>query len=310
MLGAGAALAGAPRAARAQSLTKLNLAATASGDIVVALWAQQGGIFQKYGLDVDIQRMNSSSSVTAAVIGGSLDIGKAPLFGLVLARSKGLPVVIEAPSALYLVSSPDSALVVAKDSPIQSARDLNGKLLASASLGDMFSTVNSAWIDQNGGDSHTIKYVELPGTATASAIVAGRVAAGTCADPALAEAVNSGKCRVLSHPEDVFGKVSLATAYFSSSDGAAKNVSAMARFRKAMDESSAYASAHKQDLIPIVAKFSLTDPKLITFPTLARATDLLDTRLTQPTIDVAAKYKAIAKAFPVKEMIDPGVFAP
>jgi hypothetical protein len=43
---------------------------------------------------------------------------------------------------------------------------------------------------------------------------------------------------------------------------------------------------------------------------LGRASDLLDTRLTQPTIDVCAKYNAIPKAFPVREMIDPSVFQP
>jgi NitT/TauT family transport system substrate-binding protein len=304
------AFAAAPRAAGSQGLTKLNIGSTASGDIVVALWAQQSGIFQKYGLDADVQRLNSSSAVVAAVLGGSLDIGRASLFSLVVARGKGLPIVLEAPSALYRVTSPDAALVVAADSPIHTARDLNGKLLASASLGDLFTTMNSAWIDANGGDSRSVKYVELPGSATANAIVAGRVDAAMLADPALGEAVRSGKCRVLSHPEDVLGKVSMATAYFCSSDFAAKNAALVARIRKALDESAAYGLAHPADTIPAIAKFSGVDPKLVVPAQLGRASDLLDARLTQPTIDVCAKYNAIPKGFPVREMIDPSVFQP
>jgi NitT/TauT family transport system substrate-binding protein len=309
-LSAGAAFVAAPRPARAQSLTKLNIGSTASGDVVVALWAQQSGIFQKYGLDADVQRLNSSSAVVAAVLGGSLDLGRASLFSLVVARGKGLPIVLEAPSALYKVTSPDAALVVAADSPIRSARDLNGKLLASASLGDLFTTMNSAWIDANGGDSHSVKYVELPGSATANAIVAGRVDAAMLADPALGEAVRTGKCRVLAHPEDVLGKVSMATAYFCSADFAAKNPALITRIRKALDESAAYAIAHPADTIPAIAKFSGVDPKLVVPAQLGRASDLLDTRLTQPTIDVCAKYNAIPKGFPVREMIDPSVYQP
>jgi NitT/TauT family transport system substrate-binding protein len=302
-----AAFVAAPRLARAQSLTKLNIGSTASGDIVVALWAEQGGIFQKYGLDADIQRLNNSAAVVAAVLGGSLDLGRASLFALVVAHAKGLPIVLEAPSALYRATSPDAALVVAANSPIRSARDLNGKLLASASLGDLFSTVNAGWIDQNGGDSRTVKYVELPGSATANAIVAGRVDAGMLADPALSEAVLSGKCRILGHPEDALGKVSMATAFFCSADFAAKNAALMARIRKAMDESAAYGIAHPAEMIPVMAKFSGIDPKLVVPAQLARASDLLDTRLTQPTIDMCAKYNGIPKAFPVREMIDPNV---
>jgi NitT/TauT family transport system substrate-binding protein len=305
---ASAAFVSAPATVRAQSLTKLRIAATTSGDIIVALWAAQGGIFQKYGIDGDVGRMNSSAAVAAAVLGGSLDIGKATFFSLVLAHSKGLPIMLEAPSALYRVTSPDAALVVAKDSPIRSARDLNGKLLASASLGDLFSTVNAAWIDQNGGDSRTVKYVELPASATATAIAAGRVDAGMLADPALSEAVRSGKCRVIGHPEDVLGKVSIATAYFTTADFAAKNPVAMTGFRKAMDESAAYVKAHPAEAIPLVAKFSLVDPSMVLVPSLARAPDLLDVSVTQPTIDAAAKYKAIEKSFSFKEMIDPNAF--
>ena len=307
-LSASAAFVATARPARAQSLTKLNIGSTTSGDIVVALWGQQSGIFQKYGLDADVQHMSNGSAVVAAVLGGSLDLGRASLFSLVVARAKGLPIVLQAPSALYRVTSPDAALVVAADSTIRSARDLNGKLLASASLGDLFSTMNAAWIDANGGDSRTIKYVELPGSATANAIVAGRVDAAMLADPALGEAVGSGKCRVLGHPEDVLGKVSLATAYFCSADFAAKNAALVARIRKALDESAAYGIAHPAEMIPVIAKFSGVDPKLVVPAQLGRASDLLDTQLTQPTIDVCAKYKAIPKVFPVREMIDPNVF--
>lgn len=304
-----AAFAGAPAIARAQTPAKIHTGATPVGDIVIILAAQQAGIFQKYGLDADVQKMNSSAATVAAVVGGSLDIGKSTLFGLIVAHSKGIPIVLVTASALYLTTHPDAALVVAQGSSIKTPADLNGKIVASASLGDLFTTVNSAWIDANGGDSRTVKYLELPGSATADAIAAGRVDAGTLAEPILSDAVRSGRCRVIGYPEDVLGKQSIATAWFCTEEYAAKNAAALKAFRRACDESVAYIGTHQPEAIALSAKFSGIDPKNIRLPQLGRSADLRDTRLSQSTIDIAAKYKAIAKLFSIKDMIDPSVFA-
>src|ERR1700733_14810954 len=75
-IGATAGLIAAPAYVRAQTLAKLRIAAGAEGDCVGALWGVQSGIFAKYGLDVDVTRLNSGSAVASAVAGGSMDIGK------------------------------------------------------------------------------------------------------------------------------------------------------------------------------------------------------------------------------------------
>jgi NitT/TauT family transport system substrate-binding protein len=310
-LAASAAFVAAPGRLRAQTPAKIRMAASGAGeDIAVALWAVQSGLFQKYGLDVDVSRMNNSASVTAAVLGGSLEIGKASLFGLILARSKGLPIVLEAPAALYSSSKPDTAMVVATNSSIQAAHDLNGKTIASASLGDLFTLLDSAWIDQNGGDSRTVKYLELPAPALADALVAGRVDAGSLPEPTLSDAIRGGKCRIIGYPNDVIGKLSVVTAYFCTGTFAGQNIPALRRFRKAMDESVAYVQAHRAEMNVIVAKYTGVDVKKVATmnSTLATSANLLDPHLTQPTIDVAAKYNAIPKAFAVRDMIDPNAF--
>src|SRR5664279_538957 len=111
-------------------------------------------------------------------------------------------------------------------------------------------------------------------------------------EPILTDAVGSGKCRILGYPNDVIGKFSLVTAYFCTVDFAAANAPALRRFRKAMDESTAYAKAHRDEMNVLVAKYTGVDlKKLATMNvTLATSADLLDPRLTQPTLDMAAKY--------------------
>jgi NitT/TauT family transport system substrate-binding protein len=306
-LAATAAFAAAPRFVSAQGLTKLRVSGSPDHDIIGALWAVQSGIFEKLGLDVDVRVANSGAVVTAAVIGGSLDIGKSSVLGLIVAHTKNVPIVLEAPGSLYTSDAPSAALVVAKDSPIQTARDLNGATLAVPALGDLFTIVNSAWIDKNGGDLRTVKFVEFPGPASAEAIAAGRVAAATLAQPILNDALAGGKCRVLGYSFNAIANHFLATSYFTTTAFAAQNADALARFRKGLAEATAYAEAHRAEMIPLISKYSGVDPKVIATMPQAPLGTVLDPRLIQPMIDAAVKYKAIAAPFPVRDLFDPAI---
>jgi NitT/TauT family transport system substrate-binding protein len=311
-LATSAALVAVPGRAFGQSSPKIKIGASPNGDTIGVLWGIQSGIFQRAGLDVDIQRMNNGAAVSSAVLGGSLEMGKGSLFTLISAHARGAPIVVEAPCALYHADAPDSALVVATDSPLRNPQELAGKTIAVPALGDFYAVINQAWIDRHGGDSRTMKFLELPGVAAAEAIAHGRVDAAVLVEPILSEGVKSGKCRIFGYPHEVLGPRSLSTVYFCTAEYASKNASMLARFRKALDEASAYANAHGSEMIPVVAKYTGVDPKIVATMnqnTLGAAADLLDPRLIQPTIDFAQRYKSIGKTFPAKELIDPSAFA-
>ncbi len=304
-LAATTAFAAAPAFVRAQSLTKMRVGATVQDDIIGVLWAAQSGIYQKYGLDVDVIRSNNGVAISAAVLSGSLEIGKGGALSTYIAHTKGVPIVVEAPSAIYVSTAPNVSLLVAPNSPIKKGRDFNGKTLAVPALGDLFTLGISAWIDQNGGDSKTVKFLEMPGAAQADAIAAGRVDGAALANPLVSEAIRSGKCRFVSHPYDAIAKRFAATLMFASSDYAAKNVDALARFRKGTAEGLAYALGHRSEMIPVLAKFTGMEPAALAATTQTTIGTTLDPRLIQPVIDVAVKYGVLAKSFPAKDVIDP-----
>src|SRR6202050_1252783 len=211
---AAAALTGLARPAPAQSgLTTLHVGTNAADDVTPLLWAKATGMFAKAGLDVDIQKLTSGSAVTSATIGGSLDIGRSSVLPLISARSRGVPVMLIAPAELTEGEDPSGALIVLKDSPINSGRDLNGQTLASPSLKDYFEVSVRAWIDANGGDSKTTKFVELPIASDLAALEAGRIAAVGLPNPFLANALATGKVRVLGRPNTAIAKRFLVTAY-------------------------------------------------------------------------------------------------
>lgn len=307
-LAAGAAALAAPRRAGAQTPAKLRIAGPPNIDFVGAFWAEQSGIFARNGLDASVVTMASGAAVVAALLGGSLDIGRSSMLGMIEARARGLPLVIEVPSSLWNVERPNSALVVARNSPIRSGRDLNGKTLSVPAVGDLDTIASSAWVDANGGDSRTIKFLSLPQRSAADAIAAGRIDAANLPEPNLADAVASGRCRILGRTLDAIGNHFVITAYFCTADFAAKNPDTLARFRTSMYESGADANAHQAAIVPVISKFTGVDAKTIAamdIEALPTSSKDLTPQMVQPLIDAAVKYKAIPAHFPAKDMIDP-----
>ena len=172
-LAAGAALLATRERVRAQSLVKLRIASPPNADFVMAEWAQKSGVFRKYGLDADITIMASGSAAAAAMAGGSLEFARSSTLSLIEAHARGLHFVFVSPSSVYNTDAPTSGLVVAKDGPIHSAADLNGKMVSVPAVGDLDTIATSGWIDQNGGDSRTIKFLGLPHRAAPEAVISG-----------------------------------------------------------------------------------------------------------------------------------------
>src|ERR1700728_2830087 len=136
---AAGALSGIARPALAQSTGfHVSVGTNAADDVTPLLWAKATGMFTKAGLDVDIQKLTSGSAVTAAVLGGSLDIGRSSLLPLLSARSHDGPVQLIAPAELSVGEDPSAGIIVLKDGPVKSARDLNGSTMPSPSLKDYF----------------------------------------------------------------------------------------------------------------------------------------------------------------------------
>jgi NitT/TauT family transport system substrate-binding protein len=297
-----------PNTAFGQAMMKVRLGSTASQDVIGALYGIAGGVFRKYGLDVEHAPMSGGAAIMAALLGGSLEIAKVAIFDIIRAHAKGVPIVMEGAAEIYHAEDPDAALVVAKNSPYKKAADLNGKTLSSPGLRDFFAIADMAWIDANGGDSRTAKFIELPGAATVAAIGAGRIDAASVAKPILTDAIQSGTCRILGYSMSVFGKQFCATGYVTTTAYAQQNPDVLARFRSGLVEASGYANVHTAEMIPIIAQLTGLEPQTIAAmpPTrIGAVAELRSAPMFQPIIDQAVKYNVIPTRFPFTEMMDP-----
>lgn len=300
---AASVLASAPaRAQNAAAPVALRVGGSADMDAAPILYGVDAGVFRRFGLDVTFQKAASGSAVAAAVAGGALEIGKSSVVPLVSAHARGVPLTIVAPSVVHRVGLADSALMVAVDSPIHTARDLDGKAVSVAGLRDMQWLATHAWLDANGGDSSSVQFLEIPGASVANALAAGRIAAGTLSEPYITQALASGRARILAKMVDALGGV-MTTAFFTTVGFAAAHRDVVERFNRAIVEASAYCNTHPDEMTDVMSAFTGIDRStLATMVRPAFALDL-DPRSVQPIVNAAAKYGVIAGPFNAQELI-------
>ncbi|MBV9439757.1 MAG: ABC transporter substrate-binding protein [Candidatus Eremiobacteraeota bacterium] len=281
----------------------MRIAAAPDDDITPILYAQSAGIFKRNGLDVQFQSLTSGSATAAAVIGGSIDIGKSSLVNLIAAHARNVPFVIVAPASLYTDSSPIAGFIVAKDSPIKSARDLNGKTVSASSLKDLIAVATQAWIDENGGDSKLVHFLEMPTSAVPPALETHRIDGATVVTPALAEALDTGKTRLIGRSFSAIAKRFLVAGWFTTRDYMTKNGEAVKRFATAFREAAAYTDTHRAETVALLAAYSKIAESTIRTMVRSTAGNALDPKDIEPVIAAAVRYKVIDKPFPASELI-------
>lgn len=295
-----------PSAARAAAESRtLRAASSGDDDATPFLYAQDSGLFKKAGITARLERAASGSAVAAGVVGGAYDVGKSSLLALITAHAHGVPVTIVAPAGEYDERAPIAGLIVKANGSIRSAKDLNGKVVAVSSLNDLYTISTKAWVDQHGGDSRTLRLIELPISAVPEALEQGRIDAGNVLEPHLRFAVESGKAQVLAHPFDAIAPQFLYTAWFTTKDVAAKDRDLLERFSRVIHDAAIYANGHHAETADALSAFTKVDPKIIAKSTRSTAGIVLDPRQVQPVIDAAAKYNAIAGPFDARDLIDP-----
>jgi NitT/TauT family transport system substrate-binding protein len=292
-----AGLAGATANAQAQDLRTVRMLSVPSDGSKALLYAQQAGLFRKHGIQADILPMGSGAAIFAALLGGSADFGAGSLLPVFTAYAHGVPLRIIAPISLYESAQPDSVLLVQKDSPIRSARDLNGKSMGGNTPSDIFVAATRAWVDQHGGDGKSLRAIELQPSEQLAALEAGRIDATVLKAPFSTVGLESGKVRVLGKPLDAIAPRFLLSAWVATVDFIAKNPDVVNGFVAACTESARYTNAHPADTIAMVATFSGQDPALLSHGVRSITAESITLADVQRPLDFAYKYGIIDKEF-------------
>jgi NitT/TauT family transport system substrate-binding protein len=275
-----------------------------SGEV---FYAVDEGFFAKAGLNVKILPMNNAGAVTPAVISGSVAIGALTVPSIAIAREKGVPITIIAPASIYSSAAPTSGIIVLKNSPLHKAADLNGKTIATRDLSNLSYYGANTWIDKNGGDSKSVKWIEISDTADMAAMQQGRVAAASVSEPALDDALH-GDGRMLGAVYDAIGDKFLIAGYFTTDTYAKAHPEQMRKFADAIVAAGKWANKNQAASAKIMEKYAgVPIPPgymRVTYAERLRAAD------AQPVLDMLAGYGVLKPSPHAADLFSSTVYAP
>jgi NitT/TauT family transport system substrate-binding protein len=268
-----------------------------------AYYAEAQGFFKKAGLDVRIESFTSGEKMALAVAGGASDIGLDNPIHLALGMAHGANFVVIGGSSLYSNKSPSTALLIEKNSPIKTAKDLENSTVAISGLKNIQELGIKAWLSQNGADIAKIRFVELPTAEMGAAVGRGTVAAALVAEPFFSVSLKNSPVRVLSYPFDSVAPQFYISTWFTTPAYLKSNPDLVKRFMAAIYESAKWANTHMADTGQILVKVAKIDPD--TLQTMRRTLYAEDMRASglQPQLDIGYKYGVLDKPTTFNEMM-------
>jgi NitT/TauT family transport system substrate-binding protein len=266
----------------------------------------KNGLFDRAGLDVTVVPSPSGSSSIVAVVGGAAQFGYANNLSLSQAHLKGIPVVLVAPGGEYQSASSYAKLMVLGDSPVKTAKDLEGKIVAVTGLHDLLAVSTFAWIDKNGADASQMKFVEVPPATMLAALQQKRVDAIAMFEPYVSAAEAAG-ARAIGNPYDAIAPRFMTASWFGNSNWIKDHHDAAVAFARVIGQALVYTNAHYADLVPFIADYSKQQVETLRKMPVVRVAPGLSAPLIQPLIDVATKYKELSTDFRAQDMFLTGV---
>lgn len=297
-LGAAGLTAGAPADAQPAPLAAGIIPAEICGQV---LYGIDAGFFARAGLTVQPQFFTNGGAIAAALASGALDVGMVDMTSLISGHARGVPFVVLAAALVNSVAAPTFGIVVRGDSPIRSARDFAGRTIAVNGLNNVAQIAAEAWIDNNGGDAKTVKFIELPLPAKAPAVKAGTVDGSLDTEPFLTYGIDQG-FRAFLMEQHPLAPAYLLNAYATTRAWAQRNAAAAASFVSGVRAASAWANHNRAASAPILAKYTKLPVDLIARMHRGDFALVNDPKFVQPVIDAAVKYGLIERPFPAGEL--------
>lgn len=234
--------------------------------------AIERGYFGREGIRVDLVPMAGGAIVTQALQGGSIDMGESNPVTMLLAASHGVQTVIVARGTSDRRNHPIDSLLVSKDSPIRSAKDLEGKTVAVNTLNNVNHIGMEEWLRQNGADASKVRFTEIGFPDMLASLSHGQIDAAYEAEPYITIGKSLGM-RVLAHPLADLREHTLISGRVALRSWAVSHKGLLARFVSAMDRGQQWVDGHHRQARPYLVKYVKMSPdvaKKVPLPSIAR----------------------------------------
>lgn len=144
---------------------------------VPVFWAEENGIFEDNGLDVELVKSTGGAAALTALQSGDIDLAFTNPFSTMIARSQGIDVqwIATAYETTAVEGEGTNAMAVTKKSGITDAKGLNGKTIGVNEIGGINEIITTEWLKIGGADVSTVKFVALPFNELAASVSTGKI---------------------------------------------------------------------------------------------------------------------------------------
>jgi NitT/TauT family transport system substrate-binding protein len=245
-------------------------------DVAPIYLGKEQGFFTKQKIELTMEQAQGGAAIVPAVVSGQYQFGFSNAASLLVATSKNVPVKAVA-NGVNSTGDPkkDFGMLVVKDPSITSAKQLEGKTVATNTLKNIVDISIKDIVRHDGGDPSKVKLVEVPFPDMTAALDAGRVQAMFVVEPFLSAALAKG-WKTIGSLADVDPNLSVAL-YFTSTQLATGKADLVKRFTTAMQESLAYANSHPDAVRQIVTTYTTIKADAASAMTLPKWPSEIDT---------------------------------
>jgi NitT/TauT family transport system substrate-binding protein len=251
--------------------------------------------FRGKGIAFKPVQVTNGAKAIPMLLNGQLDIALGDGMGTLTAAGNGVPLkVIGVATVAPADPKLDPTALVTADRGVTAA-GLAGKSVAVSQLGGAPELVAKSAIDAGGGDSGTVKFVELEAAQMVAALKAHRVDGALITEPFATAAEQQG-LPILSRPQSAGEPGLPSTLWVTSKKYAAEHPDVITKFVAAVQSGGREANADPAGARKVASTFMEVDPKVlqaIRFPLFAD--DVADTGPVRRFVDLANRYKAFAR---------------
>jgi NitT/TauT family transport system substrate-binding protein len=224
-------------------------------DVAPIYLGKEQGFFAKQNIDLTMEQAQGGAAIVPAVVSGQYQFGFSNAASLLIATSKNVPVKAVA-EGVNSTGDPkkDFGMLVVKDPGITSAKQLEGKTVATNTLKNIVDISIKDIVRKDGGDPSKVKLAEVAFPDMTAALDSNRVQAMFVVEPFLSAALAKG-WKTIGSLADVDPSLTVAL-YFTSTQLATQKPDLVKRFTTAMQESLAYADSHPDAVRQIVTTYT------------------------------------------------------
>jgi NitT/TauT family transport system substrate-binding protein len=295
---------GGGAASKPAKVTKVKIALLPVADVAPVYLGMKKGFFREENLELEPRFAQGGAAIVPSVMADEVQFGFGNNVSVMIARARGLPlrIVSEGVQAAGTEQDAANALLVAKGSDIESAKDLAGKTFAVSTLKNLAEVTIRRTLEKQGVDTSGIKFLEIPFPEMNAAVQKGRADVAWQAEPFITIGEQQGMRSVADPMYETAPNLSIAS-YFGADPYLEKNPEVVAGFRRAMQRSLEYAKANPEEARRIIPTYSDLEGEVLRDIQLANWSPELNVASIRRSYELARRYRVLDRDLDVAQIL-------